>query len=90
VHRVRERIVTDLMPALRRLAVDRTANQMMGAKQAIWISYTGLALEADRKLFQDELRKRAIDEEKKARPDLEKLFWRDVGHYAVSLQPRGK
>jgi hypothetical protein len=88
MHRVNERILTDLMPSLRHLAVDRTINQMKAAKRAIWISYTGLALEADRQLFRDELRKRAIDEEKKARPELEKLFWRDEAQYVQRLQPK--
>jgi hypothetical protein len=85
MHRVHERILTDLMPALRRLARDRTVDQMKGARRAIWMSYTGMALEADRKRFRDELDKRAIDEEKKAGPKLEKLFWRDVAQYATSL-----
>jgi hypothetical protein len=83
MHRVR--IVTNLMPSLRRLAADRAVDQMKGAKQAIWMSYSGLALDADGKLFRDELRKRAIDEEKKAGPELEKLFWRDVAEYGASL-----
>jgi hypothetical protein len=86
MHRVHERILTDLMPSLRHLAVDRTINQMKAAKRAIWISYTGLALEADRQRFRDELRERAIDEETKAHPELEKLFWRDIAHYVLALE----
>jgi hypothetical protein len=85
MHRVVERIVTGLMPSLRRLAVDRTVDQVKGAKRAIWISYTGLVIEADRKRFRDELRKRAIQEKTKARPVQERLFWMHVAEYASAL-----
>jgi len=69
------------MPSLRHLASDRTVDQSKIAKRAIWMSYTGLADEADRQRFRDELRRRAIDEEKKARSEQEKLFWRGVAQY---------
>jgi hypothetical protein len=82
MHRVIERIVTDLMPFLRRLAVEGTADQARGARQAIWISYTGLTIAGDKQRFRDELRKRAIDQESKAGAESEKLFWRDVAEYA--------
>jgi len=86
--RVFERILTSLMPSLRHLAVDRTVDQVKGAKRAIWMSYSGLVHEADRRRFRDELRRRAIDEEKKERPIQEKLFWRDVAQYvSASLGP---
>ena len=89
MHRVFELIVTDLMPSLRHLASDRTVDRLKGAKRAIWMSYTGLAIEADRQLFRHELRKRAIDEEKKARSEREKLFWRGVAQYvSASLEPK--
>ena len=81
MHRVFELIVTDLMPSLRHLASDRTVDQLKIAKRAIWMSYTGLADEADRQRFRDELCKRAIDEEKKAPALQEKLFWRGVAQY---------
>jgi hypothetical protein len=86
--RVFELILTSLMPSLRYLAVDRTVDQLKGARRVIWMSYTGLVNEADRQRFRDELRKRTIDEEKKARPEQEKLFWRDVAQYvSASLGP---
>jgi hypothetical protein len=86
--RVREQILTSLMPSLRRLASDRTVVQVKGAQRNIWMSYTGLADEADRRRFRDELRRRAIEEETKAGSAQEKLFWRDVAQYvSVSLQP---
>ena len=86
--RVFERILTSLMPSLRHLAVDRTVDQVKGAKRAIWMSYTGLVDGAGKQRFRDELRKRAIDEEKKERPIQEKLFWRDVAQYvSASLGP---
>jgi hypothetical protein len=89
VDRVLELIVTSLMPSLRHLASDRTVDQLKGAKRAIWMSYTGLTTEADKQRFRDELRRRAIDEEKKARPEREKLFWRDVARYvSTSLGPK--
>jgi hypothetical protein len=53
------------------------------------MSYTGLTDESDRQRFRDELRKRAVDEEKKARPAQEKLFWRGVVQYvSASLEPK--
>ncbi len=79
--RVFERILTSLMPSLRHLAVDRTVDQVKGARRAIWMSYSGLVNEADRQRFRDKLRKQAINEEKKERPEQEKLFWRDVVQY---------
>lgn len=86
--RVSERILTSLMPALRHLAVDQTVDQMKGARRAIWMSYIGLLGEADKQRFRNELRKRAVDEEKKKRPEQEKLFWRDVAQYvSASLGP---
>jgi hypothetical protein len=85
--RVFERILTSLMPSLRHLAVDRTVDQVKGAKRAIWMSYSGLVVEADRQRFRDELRRRTIDEEKKAGPEREKLFWRDVVQYVSALGP---
>jgi hypothetical protein len=86
MHRVIERIVTDLMPSLRHLAIDGSLDQARGAKQAIWMSYTGLAIKADKQRFRDELYKRAVVEENKAGPEQEKLFWRDVAKYvSVSL-----
>ena len=87
--RVSERILTSLMPSLRHLVVDRTVDQVKVAKRAIWMSYTGLVDEADRQRFRDELCERAIDEEKKERPEREKLFWRDVARYvSTSLGPK--
>jgi hypothetical protein len=83
-------ILTSLMPSLRHLARDRTADQMKGAQRNIWMSYTGLVDEADKRRFRDEVRKRAIDEEKKARSAQEKLFWRGVAQYvSASLEPKG-
>ena len=88
--RVSELILTSLMPSLRHLAVGRTVDQVKGAKRAIWMSYIGLMDEADRQRFRDELRRRAIDEEKKAGPAQGKLFWRDVAQYvSMSLEPKG-
>jgi hypothetical protein len=90
MHRVFERIATGLMPSLRHLAGGRTVDRLKGAKRAIWMSYSGLADEADKQRFRDELCKRAIDEEKKARSEQEKLFWRDVTQYvSASLEPKG-
>ena len=90
MHRVFELIVTSLMPSLRHLASDRTVDQVRGAQRAIWMSYTGLVNEADRQRFRDELRRRAIEEENKAGPVQEKLFWRDVAQYvSTSLEPKG-
>jgi hypothetical protein len=87
MHRVFELIVTGLMPSLRRLASDRTVDQ---AHRAIWMSYSGLVNEADRQRFRDELRRRAIEEENKAGPAQEKLFWRDVAQYvSASLKSIG-
>lgn len=87
--RVFERILTSLMPSLRHLAVDRTVDQVKGAKRAIWMSYTGLVDEADRQRFRDELSRRAIDEEKKAHSDQAKLFWKDVAQYvSACLGPK--
>jgi hypothetical protein len=72
------------------LARDRTVDQVQGAKRVIWMSYTGLVDEADKQRFRDELRKRAIEEEKKKRPEQEKRFWRDVAQYvSASLGPKG-
>jgi len=86
--RVFERILTSLMPSLRHLAVDRSVDQVKGAKRVIWMSYTGLTNEADKQRFRDQLRKQAIGEEKKERPEREKLFWRDVAQYvSASLEP---
>jgi len=52
------------------------------------MSYSGLVNEADRQRFRDKLRKQAINEEKKERPEQEKLFWRDVVQYvSASLEP---
>jgi hypothetical protein len=45
------------------------------------MSYTGLTDEADRQRFRDELCRRAVDEEKKAGPAQEKLFWKGVAQY---------
>jgi hypothetical protein len=42
MHRVFERILTDLMPFLRHLASHRTVDQVKGAHRAIWMSYTAL------------------------------------------------
>jgi hypothetical protein len=82
-------ILTSLMPSLRHLASDRTVDRLKGAKRTIWMSYSGLADEADKQRFRDELRKRAVDEEKKARSEQEKLFWRGVGQYvSASLEPK--
>jgi hypothetical protein len=79
-------ILTSLIPSLRHLASDRTVDQLKGAKLAIWMSYSGFADEADKQRFRDELCKRAIEEEKKARSAREKLFWRGVQQYvSVSL-----
>jgi hypothetical protein len=78
MHRVFERIVTGLMPSLRKLASDRTVDRVKGAHRAIWMSYSGLEDEADRKRFRDEPRKRAIEEETKAALPQEKLIWNDV------------
>ena len=87
--RVFERILTSLMPSLRHLAVYRTVDQLKIAKRAIWMSYTGLADEADKQRFRGELCRRAFDEEKKARPAQEKLFWRGVAQYvSASLEPK--
>ena len=89
MHRVFERIVTGLMPSLRHLASDRTVDRLKGAKRTIWMSYSGLADEADKQRFRDELCKRTVDEEKKARPAQEKLFWRGVAQYvSASLEPK--
>jgi hypothetical protein len=90
MHRVFERILTGLMPSLRQLASGRTADRLKIAKRAIWMSYTGLADEADRLRFRDEFCRRAIEEEKKARTEREKLFWRGVAQYvSASLEPKG-
>ena len=88
MRRVFEPILTSLMPSLRHLARDHTVDQVKGAKRAIWMSYIGLMDEADRERFRNELQKLAIDEEKKKRPEHEKLFWRDVAEYvSASLGP---
>jgi hypothetical protein len=78
--RILELILTGLMPSLRHLARDRT-DQIKGAQRNIWMSYTGLADEAEKQRFRDELRRRAIDEETKAPALQEKLFWRSVAQY---------
>jgi hypothetical protein len=83
-------ILTSLMPSLRHLASDRTVDRLKGAKLAIWMSYTGLADEADKQRFRDELCRRSIDEEKKARSEQGKLFWRGVAEYvSTSLETKG-
>jgi hypothetical protein len=69
------------MPSLRHLAGDRTVDRLKGAQRAIWMSYSGLTDEADKQRFRDELCKRTRDEEKKARSEQEKLFWKDVVQY---------
>jgi hypothetical protein len=81
MHRVFELIVTGLMPWLRHLAGDRTVDRLKAAKRAIWMSYTGLTDIADKQRFRDELCRRAVDEEKKARSAQEKLFWKGVAQY---------
>ena len=83
--RVYELILTTLMPSLRHLAIDRTVDQLKGAKRTIWMSYTGLTDDADRRRFRDELRKRVIDEETKAPALQAKLFWRGVAQYVSAL-----
>jgi hypothetical protein len=87
MHRVHERIITDVMPSLRQLAVRSTPNQTREAKRTIWMSYIGLALEDDRQLFQGELGKRAGDEARKASQQPLKKFWSDVDKYVAALGP---
>jgi hypothetical protein len=43
-----------------------------------------LALDTDRQLFRDELRKRSIEEKNKARSVQEQLFWMDVAQYVLA------
>ncbi len=80
-----KRQLDSLMSALRHLAADQTAMQpVLGAKRAIWKCISEEVHEADRELFKEELRNRAIAEEEKVPSEREKLFWRDVAQYALA------
>ena len=80
-----EHTLASLMPALQKLASNRSVeNQMKGAKLAVWRCISREMNETDKASFLLALRFRALGEEANASIEDEKLFWRDVAQYATA------